>query len=83
MYESTVIVEYADNLNDTPISIPRDSALERMFVRRWETLADGHHGLGRGGWHGKPVRPGRAGCQPHRHAQCRDLPHSVRASMAS
>lgn len=41
VYDSTVIVEYADTLNDTPILIPRDSVLERMIVRRWEALADG------------------------------------------
>jgi glutathione S-transferase len=41
VYDSTVIVEYVDTLNDTPILIPRDSALERMCVRRWEALADG------------------------------------------
>lgn len=41
VYDSTVIVEYVDTLNDTPILIPRDSTLERMIVRRWEALADG------------------------------------------
>ena len=41
VFDSTVIVEYVDTLNDTPILIPRDNALERMCVRRWEALADG------------------------------------------
>jgi len=41
VYDSPVIAEYADSLNDTPILIPRTSALERMRVKRWEALADG------------------------------------------
>jgi glutathione S-transferase len=36
-----VIAEYADTLNDTPILIPRNDALARMRVKRWEALADG------------------------------------------
>lgn len=41
VFDSPVIAEYADTLNDTPILIPRDSALARMRVKRWEALADG------------------------------------------
>lgn len=41
VFDSTVITEYVDTLNDTPVLIPRDNALERMCVRRWEALADG------------------------------------------
>ncbi len=41
VFDSSVIAEYVDTLNDTPILIPRDNALERMRVRRWEALADG------------------------------------------
>jgi glutathione S-transferase len=41
IFDSTVIVEYADTLNDTPVLIPRNNALERMRVLRWEALADG------------------------------------------
>jgi glutathione S-transferase len=41
IFDSTVIAEYADSLNDTPILIPRDDAMARMQVRRWEALADG------------------------------------------
>ncbi len=41
VFDSTVIAEYADTLNDTPVLIPRNNALERMVVRRWEALADG------------------------------------------
>ena len=41
VYDSPVIAEYADTLNDTPILIPRTNALERMRVKRWEALADG------------------------------------------
>lgn len=41
VYDSPVITEYADSLNDTPILIPRDDALARMRVKRWEALADG------------------------------------------
>jgi len=32
VFDSTVIAEYADTLNDTPILIPRSNALERMRV---------------------------------------------------
>jgi len=41
VYDSPVIAEYADTLNDTPILIPRTDALARMRVKRWEALADG------------------------------------------
>lgn len=41
VFDSPVIAEYADSLNDTPILIPRDDAYARMRVKRWEALADG------------------------------------------
>ena len=41
VFDSPVIAEYADSLNDSPVLIPRDSALARMRVKRWEALADG------------------------------------------
>ena len=41
VFDSTVIAEYADTLNDTPTLIPRHDALARMQVRRGEALADG------------------------------------------
>ncbi len=41
VFDSTVIAEYADTLNDMPVLIPRGDALERMRVKRWEALADG------------------------------------------
>ncbi len=41
VFDSPVIAEYADTLNDTPILIPRNDAKARMFVKRWEALADG------------------------------------------
>jgi glutathione S-transferase len=41
VYDSPVIAEYADTLNNTLILIPRSDALARMRVRRWEALADG------------------------------------------
>ncbi len=41
VFDSVVIAEYADTLNDTPILIPRHDALARMRVKRWEALADG------------------------------------------
>ncbi|MGC2458718.1 MAG: glutathione S-transferase N-terminal domain-containing protein [Gallionellaceae bacterium] len=41
VFDSPVIAEYADSLNHTPILIPRDDALARMRVKRWEALADG------------------------------------------
>jgi glutathione S-transferase len=41
VFDSPVIADYLDNLNDTPILIPRDDALARMYVKRWEALADG------------------------------------------
>ncbi len=41
VFDSTVIADYVDTLNDTPILIPRNDALARMRVKRWEALADG------------------------------------------
>ena len=41
VFDSTVIPDYADTLNDTPILIPRNDALARMRVKRWESLTDG------------------------------------------
>jgi glutathione S-transferase len=41
VFDSPVIAEYADTLNDAPILIPRSDAKARMRVKRWEALADG------------------------------------------
>lgn len=41
VFDSTVITEYVDTLNDAPILIPRDDAAARLRVKRWEALADG------------------------------------------
>lgn len=41
VFDSPVIAEYLDTMNDTPILIPRSDALARMRVKRWEALADG------------------------------------------
>ena len=41
VYDSSVIAEYVDTLNDNPKLIPRHDALARMRVKRWEALADG------------------------------------------
>lgn len=41
VFDSPVIAEYADTLNDSPILIPRYSTVARMRVKRWEALADG------------------------------------------
>jgi glutathione S-transferase len=41
VFDSPVVAEYADTLNDTPILIPRTDSLARMRVKRWEALADG------------------------------------------
>jgi glutathione S-transferase len=41
VFDSPVIAEYADTLNDHPVLIPRSDAKARMRVRRWEALADG------------------------------------------
>lgn len=41
VFDSPVIAEYADTLNDAPVLIPRSNALARMRVKRWEALADG------------------------------------------
>jgi glutathione S-transferase len=41
VFDSPVIAEYVDSLNESPILIPRDNALARMRVKRWEALADG------------------------------------------
>ena len=41
VFDSAVITDYVDALNDTPVLIPRSNALARMRVKRWEALADG------------------------------------------
>lgn len=41
VFDSPVIAEYVDTLNDAPILIPRNDMLARMRVKRWEALADG------------------------------------------
>jgi glutathione S-transferase len=41
VFDSPVIADYLDTLNDVPILIPRHDALARMRVKRWEALADG------------------------------------------
>ena len=41
VFDSAVITDYVDTLNDTPALIPRTNALARMRVKRWEALADG------------------------------------------
>ncbi len=41
VFDSTVIAEYADTLNDAPILIPRTDTRARLRVKRWEALADG------------------------------------------
>jgi glutathione S-transferase len=41
VFDSPVICEYLDALNDGPVLIPRSDPTARMRVRRWEALADG------------------------------------------
>jgi glutathione S-transferase len=41
IFDSTVIVDYVDTLSDSQILIPRDDAVARLRVKRWEALADG------------------------------------------
>jgi len=41
IFDSPVIADYVDTLNDAPILIPRDDAVARLRVKRWEALADG------------------------------------------
>jgi glutathione S-transferase len=41
VFDSPVICEYLDSLNDGPVLIPRSEPGARMRVRRWEALADG------------------------------------------
>ena len=41
VFDSPVIAEYVNSLNDDPVLIPRDNAIARMRVKRWEALADG------------------------------------------
>ncbi|MDD4962757.1 MAG: glutathione S-transferase N-terminal domain-containing protein [Gallionella sp.] len=40
VFDSPVITDYVDTLNDTPILIPHDP-FARLRVKRWEALADG------------------------------------------
>lgn len=41
VFDSPVITDYADTLNDAPILIPRNDPAARLRVKRWEALADG------------------------------------------
>ena len=41
IFDSSVIAEYVDTLNDSPKLIPRHDVMARMRVKRWEALADG------------------------------------------
>jgi glutathione S-transferase len=41
VFDSSVIAEYVDTLNDDPILIPRNDTWARIRVKRWEALADG------------------------------------------
>lgn len=41
VFDSAVIAEYADTLNDDPVLIPRHDPAARLRVKRWEALADG------------------------------------------
>lgn len=41
VFDSRVIADYADTLNDAPILIPRNDPKARLSVKRWEALADG------------------------------------------
>ncbi len=41
VFDSPVIVDYADTLNDHPVLIPRTDVKARLRVKRWEALADG------------------------------------------
>ena len=41
VFDSTVIADYVDTLNDQPVLIPRSDAAARLRVKRWEALPDG------------------------------------------
>lgn len=41
VFDSPVITDYVDTLNDSPILIPRNEPAVRLRVKRWEALADG------------------------------------------
>ncbi len=41
VFDSSVIADYADALNDNPVLIPRSDVKARLRVKRWEALADG------------------------------------------
>lgn len=41
IFDSPVITEYVDTLNDASILIPRDDPAAKLRVKRWEALADG------------------------------------------
>lgn len=41
VFDSTVIADYVDTLSDSQILIPRNDALARLRIKRWEALADG------------------------------------------
>jgi glutathione S-transferase len=41
VFDSPVICDYLDALNDDPVLVPRGDPLARTRVKRWEALADG------------------------------------------
>ena len=41
VYDSPVICEWLDGLNDTPVLVPRRDRAAWLRVKRWEALADG------------------------------------------
>ncbi len=41
VFDSSVIADYVDTLNDQPVLIPRADVRARLRVKRWEALADG------------------------------------------
>lgn len=41
VFDSSVIADYADTLNDHPVLIPRNDVKAKLRVKRWEALADG------------------------------------------
>lgn len=41
VFDSTVIADYVDSLSESQVLIPRNDAVARLRVKRWEALADG------------------------------------------
>ena len=73
VFDSPVIAEYVDTLNDQPALIPRTDALAKNARKTLGSAGGWHHGFGCCGAHRKPAPGRQAGSQQYHPAQqCSD-----------